>query len=104
VTQLLVTWKPDGYIRWLRGLGQQYTDRRDYFLDLLHSKFHIRTSASEHDFWKGCTVYDVYSKTEEHGEKHGAFGQVKYFSFVPPSAGMFVWVSGMYVRLAGYSD
>lgn len=92
VTQLLLTWKPDGYIRWLRGLGQQYTDRRDYFIDLLHAKFHIRTSISERDFWKGYAVYDAYPKTGHLGEKFGAFGQVKHFSFVAPTGGMFVWV------------
>ncbi|KAF9651722.1 PLP-dependent transferase [Thelephora ganbajun] len=92
VAQLLITWKPDGYIRRLRGLGQQYTDRRDHFIDLLHAKFHIRTSVSEHDFWKGRTVYDAYPKTGGLGEKYGTFGQTKYFSFVAPSGGMFIWL------------
>lgn len=92
VTQLLVTWKPDGYIRWLRGLGQQYTDRRDHFIDVLNTKFHIRTSVSEHNSWKGCTVYDVYPKTGDLSEKYGSFGQAKHFSFVAPTAGMFIWV------------
>ena len=93
VAQLLITWKPDGYIRWLRGLGQQYTDRRDHFVDLLNAKFHIQTSASEHDFWKGCTVYDAYPKAGGLNEKYGSLGQTKHFSFVAPSAGMFMWVS-----------
>lgn len=93
MTQLLITWKPGGHIRWLRGLGQQYTDRRDHFIDLLRAKFHTLTSVSEHGFWKGCTVYDAYPKIGTLSEKFGAFGQVKYFSFVAPSAGMFIWVS-----------
>jgi len=92
VVQLLNTWKPDGYIRWLRGLGQQYTDRRDHFIDLLHAKFHIRASVSEHSYWKGCTVYDAYPKTGDFSEKYGTFGQTKHFSFVAPAAGMFVWL------------
>lgn len=92
VTQLLITWKPDGYIRWLRGLGQQYTDRRDYLIDLLCAKFHIRTSVSELDIWKGCTVYDAYPRTGYLSEKFGSFGQTKYFSFVAPTAGMFIWL------------
>lgn len=98
VAQLLITWKPDGYIRWLRGLGQQYTDRRDHFIDLLNAKFHIRTSVSEHNFWKGCTVYDAYPKTGDLSEKYGSFGQAKHFSFVAPAAGMFVWVSVLRAR------
>ena len=111
VTQLLITWKPDGYIRWLRGLGQQYTDRRDHFIDLLHAKFHVRTSVSEYNFWKGCTVYDAYPKAGHLSEK---FGQVKYFSFVAPSGGMFIWVRAlcashwqlglMYIQLKFYFD
>lgn len=97
VTQLLTTWKPDGYIRWLRGLGQQYTDRRDYLIDLLCAKFHVCTSVSELDFWKGCTVYDAYPSTGYLGEKFGSLGQTKYFSFVAPTAGMFIWVSTLSV-------
>jgi aromatic amino acid aminotransferase I len=93
VAQLLITWKPDGYIRWLRGLGQQYTDRRDHFIDLLRAKFHTLTSVSEHNFWKGCTVYDAYLETGSLSEKTGAFEKAKCFSFVAPSAGMFIWVS-----------
>ncbi|KAF9782205.1 PLP-dependent transferase [Thelephora terrestris] len=92
VAQLLITWKPDGYIRWLRGLGQQYTDRRDHFIDLLRAKFHTLTSVSEHNFWKGCTVYDAYLETGSPSEKTGAFEKVKCFSFVAPSAGMFIWL------------
>ena len=92
MAQLLITWKPDGYIRWLRGLGQQYTDRRDHFVDLLNAKFHIRNSTSEHCFWKGCTVYDAYPKIGSLGEKYGSLGQARYFSFIAPAAGMFIWV------------
>ena len=103
VAQLLITWKPDGYVRWLRGLCQQYTDRRDYFIDLLNAKFHIRTSVSDYKFWKGCTVYDAYPQTGELGEKYGTFGQTKYFSFVAPSAGMFLWASILRARFAGNS-
>lgn len=53
---------------------------------------------SEHDFWKGYTVYDAYSKPEHLSEKFSTFGQVKYFSFVAPSGGMFIWVSA-YARV-----
>ena len=105
VAQLLITWKPDGYIRWLRGLGQQYTDRRDHFIDLLNAKFRIRTSAPAQGFWKGCTVYDAYPKTGAGGlsEKYDPSGQTKYFSFVAPSAGMFIWVSAFRALLVGNS-
>jgi len=100
---LLITWKPGGYIRWLQGLAQQHTDRRDYLIDLLNAKFYIRTSASDHNFWKGCTVYDVYAKTGELSKEYDTFGQVKHFSFVAPSAGMFIWVGVLRARLVGNS-
>ena len=85
VAQLLITWKPDGYIRWLQGLGQQYTDCCDHFINLLNAKFHICPSESEHSCWKGCTVYDAYPKTGDFNKKCGTFGQARYFSFVAPS-------------------
>lgn len=103
VAQLLITWKPDGYIRWLQGLGQQYTDRRDYFIDLLNAKFCIRTSVSDHNSWKGCTVYDAYTKTGELSKNYGIPGRVKKFSFVAPSSGLFIWVGALRARLVGNS-
>ena len=99
MAQLLITWTPDGYLRWLRGLGQQYTDRRDQLIDLLNAKFHLRTTTSEHHFWKGCVVYDAYPRTGDLDEKCDTFGRVKHFSFVAPSAGMFLWVSILHARL-----
>ena len=72
-------------------------DRRDHFIDLLNAKFHVRTSVSEHDLWKGCTVYDAYPRAGGLSEKYGSLGRTKHFSFVAPSAGMFIWVSTLRV-------
>lgn len=93
VTQLLMTWKYDGYIRWLHGLAVQYKARRDFFIDCLADEFHFEPSSSEISFWKGCQVFDAYPK--QSGKRlfmsEKGLG-TKLFSFVPPSSGMFIWI------------
>lgn len=105
-----MTWKYDGYIRWLHGtfiqievvyvcsrriagLAVQYKARRDFFIDCLADEFHFEPSSSEISFWKGCQVFDAYPK--QSGKRlfmsEKGLG-TKLFSFVPPSSGMFIWV------------
>jgi aromatic amino acid aminotransferase I / 2-aminoadipate transaminase len=88
---LLSHWTFDGYIRWLRGLRGQYKWRRDFFVDCLAEEFDLiptppsaisgglaaATAGGDH------TVLSAYRR----GEKSR-----RVLSFVPPSAGMFVWV------------
>ncbi|CCL98270.1 uncharacterized protein FIBRA_00264 [Fibroporia radiculosa] len=92
VTQLLTTWKYDGYIRWLHGIAVQYKNRRDFFIDTFGDEFHLVPSTSNIGFWKDRQVFDAYAKSKKcvMAEK-GELG-TKLFSFVPPSAGMFIWL------------
>lgn len=117
VTKLLLTWKFDGYVRWLRGLHYyfsyrcpyshtpgirfQYKLRRDLFLDIISEEFDLSTStgSSSMGAWAGCTVYTAYTKSKtttcrlsltSNNEKTPE--RKRMLSFVAPSSGMFLWV------------
>ncbi|KAI0310919.1 PLP-dependent transferase [Amylostereum chailletii] len=92
IMKLLETWTFDGYVRWLQGIRTQYKLRRDFFVDLFGEAFELQTSAGATGPWAGCKVYTAYAKAQG-----GLFVREKaprkaLFSFVPPSAGMFVWI------------
>jgi aromatic amino acid aminotransferase I / 2-aminoadipate transaminase len=92
--QLLRTWKYEGYIRWLRGLRAQYAARRDHFIDVLSDVFELEARLSTQGRWAGCEVYTAYAKPI--GEKKVMLekrARKPLFEFVPPTSGMFVWVS-----------
>ena len=118
LVKLLETWTYEGYIRWLQGVQRfsailnfvivyanillatgiqiQYTTRRDYFIDLLADEFELRASIGSHahGVWNGCTIYNANIKGKSFGlmsEKRPTAPKAQ-FSFVPPAAGMFVWV------------
>lgn len=74
------------------GLVQEYTNRRDFFIDAIAEEFHLRTTSDRQDFWKGCEVYDAYPRSTTDFHEKYAFGQTRLFSFVAPTAGMFIWV------------
>jgi aromatic amino acid aminotransferase I len=91
VTALVSQWTFDGYARWLRGLREQYKLRRDFFVDCLAEEFDLipappsaisggwaaAAAGGDHKVLFAC----------QRGEKSRLL-----LSFVPPSAGMFVWV------------
>lgn len=91
-------WKYSGYIRWLRGIRAQYTARRNALVDALVNAFDIEEGVADGDEFaplKGpVMIYIARSKTAKvsswRGEKEKK-GKV-LFSFVPATAGMFVWV------------
>lgn len=91
VTKLLTTWKHDGYVRWLHGLAVEYKSRRDFFIDSLADEFHLQKALSVQGFWAGCDVLEAYSKPKS-GVRASEKFSVKYFSFVPPTSGMFIWI------------
>lgn len=101
ITQLLTKqWGYAGYVRWLRGLGTEYTMRRDFFVDCLYEEFHMTRTVATQGAWAGSTAYIARPKpgdvkaltgTTLADEKH-AFGENPLFSLVPPSSGMFVWL------------
>ena len=92
VVALLSQWTFDGYVRWLRGLRTQYKFRRDFFVDCLAEEFDLfptRASAIP-GRWAAAVDGDekiVLFSAYRCGEKTRPL-----LSFVPPSAGMFVWV------------
>ncbi|TDL29994.1 PLP-dependent transferase [Rickenella mellea] len=111
VAQLLTQqWGYKGFIRWLRGLGAQYTFRRDYMVDLLHEHFDMQptTTVSSGAYGWGGEVYVARAKAKalpkgrggngfeksQIGEKQDGNGKGKIlFSLIPPTSGMFVWLN-----------
>ncbi|KAH9855019.1 PLP-dependent transferase [Lenzites betulinus] len=104
ITQLLTTWQLDGYVRWLHGLSAQYQARRDFFIDTLAEEFHMRTSLGTMGAWRGCTIYTASAKPRGPmgmWEKY-ALGEQPFFSFVPPTAGMFIWLKINFENVRGF--
>jgi len=76
IAKLLVDeWKMSGWIEWLRGLGFEYTKRRDYIVSAMNKEFDLETAE---EVEKGEYVFVEHSK--------------RLISFVPPMAGMFLWI------------
>lgn len=101
VAQLLTKqWGFGGYVRWLRGLRAEYTMRRDIFVDALCNEFAVSQSYAAQGVWAGCTAFVARPRPQltsgrsnlEYADEKHAFGTKPLFSFVPPSAGMFVWL------------
>jgi aromatic amino acid aminotransferase I len=94
ITKILMHWTYDGYIRWLRGLRTEYQQRRDFFIDCLTEEFHLHEVPAVTGVWEGCIVYQASSKVKKSTrmtEKYSPRNRTM-FSFVPPVAGMFVWM------------
>jgi aromatic amino acid aminotransferase I len=75
------------------GLQTQYQQRRNFFIDCLAEEFHLRPVPAAAGIWQGCIAYEASSqvKSTTITEKHTTRNRTM-FSFVPPVAGMFVWV------------
>ncbi|TFK43565.1 PLP-dependent transferase [Crucibulum laeve] len=95
VTSLLLNWRYEGYLRWLKGLRVQYTERRNFFIDCLAEEFHLQRTLDTQGVWAGCEVYHASQKhraeKQATNEKRAEIGNA-VFSFVPPTSGMFVWL------------
>lgn len=74
----------DIFLIYVLGLCAQYTKRRDFFVDLLIQKFDIEIKKSS-DKSSGVDVYQASLRNSRLKRP--------IFSFVPPTAGMFIWVS-----------
>ncbi|CUA70154.1 hypothetical protein RSOLAG22IIIB_00502 [Rhizoctonia solani] len=91
-------WGHDGYVRWLRGIGAQYTERRDLMIDSL---FEASSSglglAQNHGLSQGTVkVYDAHVKStgvlyDNLDEKLPSKDKT-LFSFAIPNGGMFLWI------------
>ncbi|KAG8956191.1 hypothetical protein FRC04_004267 [Tulasnella sp. 424] len=95
ITELLVNhWGFDKYVRWLQGLQKQYTDRRDLLIDAIASEFDLVEAASAPDFFGGARVLCAREKRSTWNKFGYADEKEKdtWFSFIPPTSGMFVWV------------
>lgn len=94
ITKILTHWTYDGYIRWLRGLRTEYQQRRNFFIDCLADEFHLHAVPAAAGVWQGCIAYQASSKVKKSTimtEKYSNRNRTM-FSFVPPVAGMFVWM------------
>ncbi|RDB22762.1 Aromatic amino acid aminotransferase C56E4.03 [Hypsizygus marmoreus] len=99
VASLMLNWRCEGYIRWLKALRVQYQQRRDFFIDRLHAQFHLELSQATVGVWEGCPVYHASFRRGCH-EQAGVVTEkcsvdnntVTVFSFTPPTAGMYIWL------------
>jgi aromatic amino acid aminotransferase I len=75
------------------GINTQYLMRRDQFIKCLGESFEV-TSSSQHatGMWEGCDVLVASEKIVGPLDEKRIFGRQQYFSFVPPAAGMFIWM------------
>ncbi|KAH9483055.1 Aromatic amino acid aminotransferase C56E4.03 [Psilocybe cubensis] len=96
IGKVLQTWQDKGYIQWLKGLGTEYTRRRNFFIDTLLAKFHLEVvpADSPHNLFPGTVRYIASAKGAYLDEKRGsgAAARKPLFSFVPPTSGMFIWL------------
>ena len=84
----------------LPGLGAEYTRRRNFFLDCLVENFHLEPGSSSKGGFKGFDVYFASISKEK------SYNEGPIFSFIPPTSGMFVWVSlrSMFVEFRTYQE
>lgn len=83
VLSLLNNWGADGYFSWLQNLTRQYEERRNWLLDAFHDNFTV-VPASESPIPSAQGLVACL-RTPSGG------GLRPIFSFIDPSAGMFVW-------------
>ncbi|KAL1742872.1 pyridoxal phosphate-dependent transferase [Schizophyllum fasciatum] len=76
----LTAWRPDGYARWLAGLRDAYAARRDALCASLAAHFAVDWADASAD---GVAVYSRVDTARP---------RPLLFRFVPPAAGMFLWL------------
>jgi aromatic amino acid aminotransferase I len=96
VTSLLDRWGTGGYFNWLQQLKGQYESRRNWLLDAFHANFTVLPAAeSPLPGAQGLVVCLP-------GSKDGGLRPV--FSFIDPSAGMFVWTKFYFDGVARFHE
>lgn len=96
MTGLLDRWGAEGYFNWLQQLKTQYETRRNWLLDAFHANFTVLPAAeSPLPLAQGLVVCIRNSET-------GFLRPI--FSFVDPSAGMFVWSKFYFAGVARFSE
>jgi len=105
VMGLLAQWTFEGYVRWLRGIRTQYKLRRDFFIDCLSDEFDLfPTPASAIPGAWAASGDNVMALS---GYVRGSTKKEKtrrLLSFVPPTAGMFVWIELYFGDVPDESD
>ncbi|KAF7792821.1 hypothetical protein EIP86_003921 [Pleurotus ostreatoroseus] len=105
IGKLLTTWQYDGYVRWLHGLAVEYTARRDHFIDCIADEFHLQKAPSvAHGVWAGCDVFEAYEKPKGSQMTEKFATRTKYFSFVPPTSGMFIWIKMSFESMPSFKE
>ncbi|KAF8913865.1 pyridoxal phosphate-dependent transferase [Gymnopilus junonius] len=89
ITQLLLNWQFKGCLQWLKGLGLQYKQRRDFFIDCLFEKFHLEMAPAPYGLFEGTPIY--FASQMRRGYRNEKADTRVLFSFVPPTSGMFIW-------------
>ncbi|KAI9432476.1 pyridoxal phosphate-dependent transferase [Lactarius indigo] len=92
VIALLTQWTFDGYIRWLRGLRAQYQHRRDFLIDCFAEEFELFPEPGTASGGGGPASLCAYPRRSG-GDEKAARSARPLLSFVPPSSGMFLWVT-----------
>lgn len=83
VIALMREWKADVYLRWMQGIRSQYHTRRDWLLGSIANKFTLVEAGKS--LVPGAQGLIACLKTPGNGELKPVF------SFVDPTAGMFLW-------------
>ena len=77
-----------------------YSERRDFLLDRMDEAFRIVEAADDMGgIYSGAKAYLAYDLGSRPGGVGGEEAHRPLFTFVPPSSGMFAWVSFALDRL-----
>ena len=99
LSNLLHAWGISGYATWLSGLRTQYRTRRDWLCDAIASNFSVSPAQLQPDLDAAEGSLVACSRSEA--------DRRPLFSFVPPTAGMFVWARfyfSSFPRFCGLRD
>jgi len=101
--KLLQQWGFDGYIRWLRGIKATYRMRKTWMCDTFDDFFHLEFDFGSNGVSTNSLVLPVlggrgvtcYSKLsgDKWDEKRGLTRGPALLSFIPPTAGMFIFLA-----------
>ncbi|KAF9059540.1 pyridoxal phosphate-dependent transferase [Rhodocollybia butyracea] len=94
VEELLLSWGQGGFLRWMVGLRDSYTARRDWMCDIIAENFDVLLSPEG-------IVDDVVAVRKSHGSTKDA---VPFFSFSFPRGGMFLWIKIYLSNNVAYQD
>lgn len=110
-TAMLHKYTFDGYIRWLRGIKALYRMRRNWLCDTFEDEFHLEfeentngviTNQMVREVFEGmgrgvtCYAKPAAGSAQKRWDEKRGIDSVRgpaLVSFIPPTAGMFVWLA-----------